>query len=237
MMARTSSRRVNAKRRMAHLPSHTEPLPLPMKTGPSGDIGQLVPGKGVYLGIWSPSDRHACSINKMFNVYAAPYDLGLDENGHGSKLIITYNDAVKAVSEIKNLMGHNGAQYKNDTELYDALRSGSYKGEWFIPTRDLVNGTDVDGIKVQHDNLYQHRNTGKFANTFTTASGSDYPDWYWSSTEHRGFPSFVWDVRLSDGNDAWDHKDNSRLSCRPVRLVEAGAPRLGAGEVFASKML
>ena len=127
-------------------------------------IGQLIPGKGIYLGIWSPKDREGVSLSKTFNVFAAPYDLGLDENGQGKKrlfkskrdekLIAPYDYTVGTVAAMKNLMGHKGADYKNDTELYDALRSGAYKGEWFIPPRDLVDGKDVDGNKVQNDNLY-----------------------------------------------------------------------------------
>lgn len=49
--------------------------------------------------------------------------------------------------------------------------------------------------------------------------GSDFPDWYWSCTEHRTNPSFVWVVRFSDGYEYWHPKDYIRLSCRPVRLV------------------
>lgn len=49
-------------------------------------------------------------------------------------------------------------------------------------------------------------------------SGSDYPDYYWSRTELSD-PSFVRNVRFSDGFEDWDHKDYYRLSCRPVRSV------------------
>ena len=56
-------------------------------------------------------------------------------------------------------------------------------------------------------------------NFFLTALGSgvDSPHWYWSSTEYRGYADYVYDVRLSDGTEGWDRKDDGRLSCRPVR--------------------
>ena len=179
--------------------------------------GQLITGKGVFIGVWMPKDRDGKSLNKTFNLFAAPYDLGLDENGKGSKLVIKYNDAVKAVAKIKNLMGHDGANFATDAPLYEALKKGTYKGEWFIPTREMVNGTDLDGNKVQNDNLYQHRNTGEFANSFTTASGSGTAHWYWSCTEHREFPSSVYGVGFTDGGDGWLRKDLNSLSARVVR--------------------
>jgi hypothetical protein len=66
-----------------------------------------------------------------------------------------------------------------------------------------------------------YANKDKVPNLCLTASGSDYPDWYWSSTEHRNNPSYVHNVRFSDGDGCWVRKDNGRLSCRPVRLVAA----------------
>ena len=63
--------------------------------------------------------------------------------------------------------------------------------------------------------------------TFCTAAiASDYPGWYWSSTEPRDYSSSVHIVCFSDGGESWDFKAGDRLSCRPVRLV--AAPSLGA---------
>ena len=180
--------------------------------------GQLIPGKGVFLGIWSPKDRRDRSLNKTFNIFAAPYDLGLDENGQGKKLLVQSNDGVRAVGEIKNLMGHNGAEYKNDTELYKALRNGTYNGEWFIPPRDLVNGTKAGGKKVQNDNLYQHRNTGKLAGTFVTDGASVLTHhWYRSATEPSGGLMYNWIVDFTDGHGVWGGREVSL----PLRVVRA----------------
>jgi hypothetical protein len=179
--------------------------------------GQLIQGKGIFLGVWSPKDRKGNSLNKTFNVFAAPDDLGLDEYGRGRRRLLKYKDAVKCVSEIRSLMGHDGAGYENDTELYAALKKGCYKGEWFIPTREMFIGTDIDGKHVQTDILFAHKDKGAFKNTFRHAGGSAHADGYWSCSEHREDPSYVYDVRLSDGYVGWDRKDVNSLSCRPVR--------------------
>lgn len=72
--------------------------------------------------------------------------------------------------------------------------------------------------------MQKNQNEGALKGTFNTSnkgSGSGYPGWYWSSTEHRDHPSDVWVVRFSDGYVGWYPKDYDRLSCRPVRLVDA----------------
>jgi len=56
------------------------------------------------------------------------------------------------------------------------------------------------------------------------ASGSDYGEYYWSSSEHRDNSDHVWNVRFTDGDDDWNHKDNQRLSCRPCREEGADDP-------------
>jgi hypothetical protein len=186
------------------------------KTAP--EIGQLVEGKGVYVGTWTPKDRVGNSLGKTFNLFAAPYDLGLDENGNGIKLVTTYKKAVTAVGKITNLLGFAGFRGKNDTDLYNALRDGSYKGEWFIPTKDILCGKDVDGNAVQNDHLFGHRNTGALAGTFTTVkSGSDNAPWYWSCTELASYSSLAWHQRFTDGGDGWGRKDYYELFVRCVR--------------------
>ena len=69
----------------------------------------------------------------------------------------------------------------------------------------------------------RNQNQGSLKDTFCmAASGSVSPDWYWSSAEDPDGPSYVRDVRLSDGGEHWFPKDDGgRLSCRPVRPVAA----------------
>jgi hypothetical protein len=185
--------------------------------GQPREAGQLIHGKGIFLGPWSPQHREGVSLGQTFNLFAAPHDLGLDENGRGTKRVAKYEDTVKYVSEIRSLVGHDGAGYENDKELYDALKNGSYKGEWFIPTREMIAGTDIDGKQVQTDTLFAHKDKGAFKNTFTLASGSGLADWYWSCSEHREYSSYVYAARLSDGLVGWLHKDGCSLSSRLLR--------------------
>jgi hypothetical protein len=186
--------------------------------------GRLTP-QGVYLAQYTPKDRAGKSLGKVFNVFAAPQDL---------PDTMKYVDAVKHIAKLKDWNGFDGTNYATDKEIYAALKDGSYNGGWIIPPRELLVGTEPDGESgvrkgkvIQPDNLFDHQNKGAFKGTFKTAAardGSDFPDWYWSSTERRDDPSDVWDVRFSDGNEDWNHKGHSRLSCRPVRLVAASAP-------------
>ena len=188
--------------------------------------GKEIAGQGIYLGQYAPKDRAGNSLGKVFNVFAAPQDL---------PDTMKYIDAVKHIAKLKNWNGHDGTNYATDKELYAALKDGSYSGGWVIPPRDLLVGTEADGPTgvrkgtiIQPDNLFDHRNTGAFKDTFTTAAASgsddDYPRWYWSSTEPRELPSGVWTVGFSDGTEDWHLKDNLRLSCRPVRFVAATSP-------------
>lgn len=62
--------------------------------------------------------------------------------------------------------------------------------------------------------LYANKDT---IGGFIDKRGSGTANWYWSCTELRGDPSVVHGVDFTDGQDAWDHKDNSSLSSRLVR--------------------
>jgi hypothetical protein len=170
------------------------------------------------MGVWKPKDRGGKSLGKAFNVFAAPEDL-TDESG--KKLVATFKDTAQRMTALRNWHGHDGGDFADDTALYWGLSDGSAIGKWFIPTRDLLIGTDVDGNKVQAENLYAGKDKGAFNGTFTTSGdggGRDCPVWYWSCTEPRASRSYVWGARFSDGDDAWYHLDLSRLSCRPCRV-------------------
>jgi hypothetical protein len=160
-----------------------------LATLPPPPVGVLVKGRGIYFGRWEPQDREKQSLGKIFNVYAAPQDL---------PETMKYVDTVKHIADLKNWNGFDGTNYATDKEIYAALKDGSYTGGWIIPPRELLSGTEPDGkfgIRqgniIQPDNLYAHKDKGSFKDTFTTAaaSGSDYPEWCWSSTEHRDYPS------------------------------------------------
>jgi hypothetical protein len=191
--------------------------------------GKEIAGEGVFLGQFRPKGRDGKSLGVVFNAFAAPEDL---TDTSGKKETFKYVDAVKRVKGLKDFHGHDGESYATDKELNQALKSGSYKGGWVIPTRELLIGTEADGPTgirkggvVQPDNLYDHREKGDLKGTFCTkaASGSGFPQWYWSCTEDREDPACVWDAGFSDGYGGWARKGIIRLSCRLVRLVPVPA--------------
>lgn len=74
---------------------------------------------------------------------------------------------------------------------------------WRLPTKEEL--------------LFIYENRDKVPGLKTTASGSDNALWYWSCTEHRVDPSFVWAVDFTDGVGVWVYKVYLSLSSRLVR--------------------
>ena len=174
--------------------------------------GQKMPDGTIYLGRYSPKDREGNSLSKTFNVFAAPEDL---------PKMMTYLDTVKYIAGLKNWNGYDGTNYANDKEIYAALKNKTYRGGWIIPTRDILDGKNVDFENTTPDNLCAHKDKGAFKGTFKTAvtSGSTCSLSYLSSTEHSEYSNGVCDIRLLDGSYDWNYKDSFALSCRLVRLV------------------
>lgn len=194
---------------------------IPASAAPALQPGQMVPGKGVYAGIWEPKDRNGKSLGKIFNVFAAPEDLWKEGWFSGKKTRMTFNDAAKRLAELRNWHGHDGGDFKNDRALYNAIRNGSYSGKWFIPTSDILG------------DLHWNKDKGAFKGTFKTTNGIDFSCWYWSCTEHRGEPGYMWNMLFSDGSGVYNHKKKFHLSTRPVRLEALAA--LAAEKARAAK--
>jgi hypothetical protein len=179
-------------------------------------IGQTIDGKGIYMGVWEPKDRAGNSLNRKFAVYAAPEDL---TDASGEKALLTFKDTAKRLTSLRNWHGADGGSFANDAALYTALKDGSAIGKWFIPTRDLLTGTDLDGNKVQNDYLVAHKDKLGEITTSREGCGSyDYPNYYWTLSEHRDTSDGVWCARLADGGGGWGTKDFARQSCRPCRV-------------------
>ncbi len=188
--------------------------------------GDYIEGEGVYVGQWQPRDFNGTSLGNVFNVFAAPEDLG-DEKGE--RKVFQYSAAVKRVSELKDWYGHNGIWLENDRALYKALREENYHGEWVIPTAEVLFGRFQYGRQTTVGNMLDHKDEGHFAGTFVMVRPSGHAadigicdDWYWSCTES-DVSKWYGTISFSDkaGRDmSWRHKNSSYLSCRPVRFVE-----------------
>jgi len=162
-------------------------------------IGQVIAGKGVFVGTWAPQDRDGNSLGKMFSLYAAPEDIGIR---------LTFKNAVRHVAGLQDWHGHDGFNHDVNgnascAPFYDALKDGSYNGEWFIPPLDAMQG-----------NLYQNKN----ALVAARDGGSGSHRYWWSCTEPRNFfAPYVYAVDFTDGGAGWHRKDHHELSVRPVR--------------------
>ncbi len=186
--------------------------------------GDLIRNQGIFLGRWNPRDELERSLGLEFNVFAAPEDL---TDIAGRHVCLTYAETVLRVGNLKNWHGFDGRGYIGDIALYRALKTGTYKGEWVIPTADLLDGNDqFSGEKIQEDNLYRHKATGAFKGSYNQTrsrkSEKEYARWYWSCSEGED-PDYVFSVEFMEGKkEVADFclKEKDKHSCRLVRFVE-----------------
>ncbi len=176
------------------------------------DIGEMVEGEGVYLGRWEMESNQAAGLVKLFNVFAAPKDLTT------KKTPMTYDEALQNAAVLKDWYGHDGRAFANDVALYEALNSGVYNGEWFIPPYELLSGETKDEKRLPCDGLYRNRDIGLFKGSFV-AGEFNIGSWYMSCSEV--FKSR--NIKVFDFSGAGVgsiYKDIFPMSCRLVRVVE-----------------
>lgn len=187
----------------------------------NAEIGDLVVNQGIYLGKWQPVDREGNSLGKTFNVFAAPENL---KGSLGQDRLRTYEETFEKIKRLSKWHGHNGAGYESDSELLQALKEGTYKGEWVIPPRELVSGKNCKDEEMQADNLYRHQKTGKFNGTFPLEaddrSGIQDMNFYWSCTVLEVGAHTRWIFNLANQNEHYFTVNGFAFNCRPVRLVE-----------------
>lgn len=116
------------------------------------DVGRLVAGKGVFLGVWEPvldktKIRYTLAepvpvpqierIGKVFNVYAAPEDV-LRTPGEKYKEETYFDRAREIIPALKGFHGHNGVPDIKYDKVFESIKDGSYNGEWFLPQSFLL---------------------------------------------------------------------------------------------------
>lgn len=181
------------------------------------EIGKYYPGEGIYIGEWEPNKD--LDIKGTFNLFAAKKDLGK---------LATYNDTVEQVKAIEDLEGHKGAQFNHYVDLYVALLHNSYKGEWFIPTPDILRGNKVTqqtnlAVTMPKGSLSDLRDVGELKGSFNIRPlnpilpKSLHNYLYWTFKQAFGdIPIKQLAVLMDEGTFSPQSIEN-KLSCRLVR--------------------
>ncbi len=183
---------------------------------PSLEIGQKVEGKGIFAGLWQPWGDGRI-LAKKFSVYAAPEDLA---DSSGQKLL-TFRQAATEVVKLQNWHGRDGLDVGGDDALYRLLNSGRYHGNWIIPPRVLLIGTNNRGELMWNHGLYQSKDTGAFAGTFAAHGQTpQHAPFYWSCSLHTDDQKYV-TVCFANGLATFDDPNTARNYCRPVWLEPA----------------
>jgi hypothetical protein len=184
------------------------------------NIGQLVEGRGVYLGPWTFDPKR-----DPVEAYSAP-DFLRDRSGN--QLVLNFREAVK------ELTGRNeGRCSGNGTEasLRQALSEGQYQdGDLVVAPMEFLNGRDAYGKTVRPDNNVCDllRTTPAFETLRNAASGSSGDDrWSVSGSEPPASTSLVSHVRLTDGVVDWYNYFNIRSGVVPARVFHRANPQPG----------
>jgi hypothetical protein len=183
------------------------------------DIGKEIPGKGVYIGEWSPINS-AGDSPQVYNVFAAPEDLTDDNN---ERFYGNYNEVSERLGFIKSWHGHDGHYTRSESDLLRALGNDSYSGGWFVPPRRLVEGMVqkkkwhiLKTKNIQKDCLSACRDKGDFNGTFADSL-------YWTSTENPFNVFYASPFSASQQNLPLLAKANTVCyCCRPCRLERRG---------------
>jgi hypothetical protein len=184
----------------------------------ASEVGTVIAGRGIYHGAWQPRPNGV-----IVHAYS---DTDLLKDRFAKQLLLTWYEARDELAR-----RNGGQRYGDGTEpaLRQALAKpsgakGAYQdGDLVMVPQLLLNGKDVNGKQVRAQNTADLLR-GSNVNTFNKISetlrnaGSFYGRWSWSCTEDRDNPNNVRAVRLSDGNDDWNIKDNNRLGVLPFRF-------------------
>jgi len=182
--------------------------------------GQLVAGKGVYMGPWSFDPK--CD---PVAIYSADNFL---RDRSGKQLVLTFNEAVKELTS-----RNDGRRYGNGTEaaLRQALREGKYQdGDLVLAPMEILNSYNARGEHVRPDNNVCDllRTAPAFEKLLNTVNGnSGGGRWSVSGSEYPGYPSDVWHVFLTGGDGVWGDRDLARSGVVPARIFSRASSQPG----------
>lgn len=111
-----------------------------------------VADKGIYLGIWRPNDEFGRSLKMEFDLYAGTSNLCSLEGQH---LILPNHELLDALSRSNTHTPNPG--YISTTKLSvmcSLLKSGTYKGEWFLPTQEVLQYMLSNSQKGDLNNIF-----------------------------------------------------------------------------------
>jgi hypothetical protein len=181
--------------------------------------GQMVKGRGIYLGKWDPNND-----GNIVYAYATP-DF-LRDTFTGKPLRRTFYEAVDELT-----LRNGGRKYGNGTEtaLRKAIKNGTYQdGDLALGPLEFYVGRNARGKSDRPgNNIYDLLRTApafdKILDTVNSSSGAG--RWVVSGSEHPDKPC-VYHTSLTDGYVDWDYKDHRRSGVIPVRVFRT-APGLG----------
>ncbi len=180
------------------------------------EVGVFYDGEGVFLGEWSPMDMEGKSLGKTFNLFASSKDL---------PETATYDNTVMTVSGLDVYYGYSGSNFKERRDLVKAIKEKTYKGEWFLPTLDILAGYGYLASyeeTMSKGSIYENREEGSLRNSFNVQKEGVFssPSWYRTCSERKGDSSNgFYSLDFRTGEVGWDHKNNLKLSTRLVRAV------------------
>ncbi len=175
------------------------------------EIGKFYKNKGIYQGVWEPTDDKS----KIFNLYAAPEDL---KSINGKNLLLTFNKAAYYLSRLRNWHGHGGSDLKSAEDIKQAVLNNPEKlSDWFIPPLKLLSGQNTEGKKIQNTNLYDKKEEMPENSKFVTIQNLNRTHLYWSCTKHKEHMLGMYAFNFADGIPVEGKKHISKFSTRPVR--------------------
>jgi hypothetical protein len=197
-------------------PSQPEP-----KQPETYKIGQSIPGKGIFFGVWQPIHPSGRKSEKQFYVFAAPEDL---QDADGKRALLTFNDAAQEVAKLRNWHGHDGIYLTDEKALYTALEGGFYEGQWFIPPVPLVSGRTTgenhheDNNIIFKDCLYNSKEKGAFSGTICTTDEPRGERFYWTCSEEKSRDGLGYGILMTENWSYLFRRGSSSYSIRPCRV-------------------